>query len=87
MVRPAGAGSPLPRFQLFFAGLTSGMTVVSGCDFVRSTVRTAPFHVPKTAWGGSGVPPDCQSPALLFGFVVRSVMKSAGNIGRSHRSG
>src|SRR5881296_2503703 len=72
---------------------------MDGGVFVLSSVRTAPFHVPKTAFGGIGVAsgaaapvcgsitPDCQSPALLVGSVVMSVMKSAGNSGRSHRSG
>ena len=63
------------------------MTVTAVGELVLSTVLTAAFHVPKTALGGRGVPPDCQSPALLVGSVVMSVMKSAGNIGRSHRSG
>src|SRR5919197_1381422 len=82
-----GTGSPPSRFQSFFAGSPSGVTVIAGGFWDESTVRTAAFHVPKTAWGGIGVPPDCQSPALLFASLVMSVMKSEGNIGRSHLSG
>src|SRR2546422_9976260 len=85
--RPEGAGSPPSRFHPFFAGSLSGVTVIAAADFVLSTVRTAAFHVPKTAWGGIGVQPCCQSPAVLFGAELMSVMKGAGNIGRAHRAG
>src|SRR5438093_12655617 len=87
LCRPEGAGSPAPRFQPFFAGSPSGVTVITGDEPVLLTVRTAAFHVPKTAWGGIGVPPCCQSPAVLLGSELMAVMKGAGNIGRSHRSG
>jgi len=66
---------------LFFVGSRSGVTVICGGVLVASTVRTAPFHVPNTASGAIGVPPNCQSPARLLGSSVMSVMKSAGNSG------
>src|SRR2546429_1616309 len=84
--RPAGAGSPAPRLQLFLAGSASIVTVTTGDDFVLSTVRTAAFQEPNTPWGGTGVPPNCQSPARLFGSNVVSLMNSAGKIGRLLRS-
>src|SRR6266404_8821827 len=61
-----GTGSlPAPRFQSFLAGSASCVTVITAGVFVLSTVRIAPFQVPKTALGGIAMPPDCQSPALL----------------------
>src|SRR5438067_882829 len=71
------------RFQLFTGGSASGVTVV--VLVVLSNALTAAFHVPKTALGGMPVPPNCQSPArglLEPGNVSKSVMNSAGNIGR-----
>jgi hypothetical protein len=70
---------------LFAAGSESGVTVTVAGFLVWSIVLTAAFHVPKTLVGGMPVPPDCQSPAsslLEPGGTLKSVMKSAGNIGR-----
>ncbi len=48
----------------------------------KSTVRTAPFQVPYSAFGGMAlVPPICQSPELSFRLFVMSVMNSAGQMG------
>src|SRR5437667_585108 len=85
--RPVGGVlAPVPRLQLFLAGSASGVIVTVGGEVVSSTVRTAAFQVPKTAFGVIGRPPCCQSPALLFGFVVMSVTNSEGHIGRSDAS-
>src|SRR5204863_130238 len=75
---PAGGASPPSKSQSFLAGSSSGVTVIFGGLEVLSTVLTAPFQVPNTAWGGIGVPPDCQSLARLFGSEVMSVINSAG---------
>src|SRR5262249_23677803 len=77
-VVPGGTGSPASRFQLFLAGSGSGVIVTTGGLTVLSTRRTAAFQVPNTALGGSGVPPNCQSPARLSELVVISVMNNAG---------
>ena len=77
---------PPARLQLFFAGSASGVIVTVGGVTVVSTVRTAAFHEPKTAFGEIGRPPCCQSPALLFGSVLMSVTNSDGHIGRSEAS-
>src|SRR5207248_7335834 len=83
---PGGTGSaPGPRFQLFTAGSLSGVTVTAGGFLVWSIILVAAFHVPKTLVGGMPVPPYCQSPASSLldpGGASKSVMNSAGNIGR-----
>src|SRR5438876_7610815 len=72
---------------------------MDGGLILMTSVLNATFHVPKSPFGGIGEDsgtaapvcglntPDCQSPALLVGSLVMFVMKSAGNSGRSHRSG
>src|SRR5947208_12037554 len=85
-MRPGGTGSlPGPRFQLFGAGSASGVTVTVFGVLLLSTILVAAFHVPKIFVGGMPVPPDCQSPAsslLEPGGTLKSVMNSAGNMGR-----
>src|SRR5262249_40363874 len=68
--RPLGGTSPSARFQLFFAGSGSGVIDTLLGVTVLSTVRTAPFQVPNTAFGPMGRPPCCQSPARFCGFAV-----------------
>jgi hypothetical protein len=46
----------------------------------------ANFQVPQTFVGKYGVPPYCQSPALLVGLFVMSVMNKQGAIGRPQGS-
>jgi len=61
------------------------VTVTVAGFLVWSTVLTAAFHVPKTPVGGMPVPPYCQSPAYWLvepGGTLKSVMNSAGNMGR-----
>jgi hypothetical protein len=65
------------------AGSASGVIVTVLGETVVSTVRTAAFQVPYTAFGPVGRPPCCQSPARLVGLEDTSVMNSDGHIGRS----
>ena len=86
LASPVGGVVPPARLQLFFAGSASGVMVTVAGDTVLSTVRTAAFQLPNTAFGAIGRPPCCQSPALLFGSALMSVTKSTGHIGRSDAS-
>ena len=68
---------------MFFVGSASA---VSETAPVVEIVLVKDFQVPNTALGAIGVPPCCQSPLVLFGSAVMSVMNSEGDSGRPDAS-